>query len=92
MQVMVENQSLHKENASLKERVSGIELNQVRNNIIISGVPESKWEPCDTTVTRVHDTIASAISSGDIDQALEEAQTIEIVCCNSVGQYQMGRS
>ena len=91
-QMINENKLLHRENASLKDRISKIESNQVRNNIIISGIPESKWEPYNTTVARIHDTIAAAFSSGDIDQALEEARQIEIVCCNRIGRYQMGRN
>ena len=91
-QMMDENRLLHKENASLKDRISKIESNQVRNNIIISGIPESKWEPYNTTVARIHDTIAAAFSSGDIDQALEEARSIKIICCNHIGRYQMGRN
>ena len=89
-QMIDENRLLRKENTSLKERITKIELNQVRNNIIISGIPERKWEPYETTVARIHDTIAAAFSSGDIDQALEEARSIEIVCCNRIGRYQMG--
>ena len=90
-QVIQENKLLHRENATLKERISKIESNQVRNNIIISGIPEGKWETYDTTVSRIYDTIASAFSSGDIDQAMEEARQIEIVSCNRIGKYQMGK-
>ena len=91
-QMIDENRLLRRENASLKDRISKIESNQVRNNIIISGIPESKWEPYNTTVARIHDTIAAAFSSGDIDQVLEEARSIEIICCNRIGRYQMGRN
>ena len=90
-QLINENKLLRRENASLKERITKFESNQVRNNIIISGIPEGKWEPYDTTVARLYDTIATAFSSGDIDRALEEARQIEIVCCNRIGRYQMGR-
>ena len=61
------NKLLHRENASLKERITKIESNQVRNNIIISGIPEGKWESYNTTVARIYDTIATSFSSGDID-------------------------
>ena len=90
-QVIHENKLLCRENATLKEQLSKIESNQVRNNIIISGILEGKWETYDTTVARIYDTIATAFSSGDIDQALEEARQIEIVCCNHIGRYQMGK-
>ena len=39
------NRLLRRENAPLKDRISKIESNQMRNNIIISGIPKSKWEP-----------------------------------------------
>ena len=61
-QVINENKLLRRENASLKEQITKIESNQVRNNIIISGIPEGKWEPYDTTVARIYDTIATAFS------------------------------
>ena len=83
--MMAKNRSLCKENASLKDRVSRIETSQIRNNIIISSVPESKWEPYDTMVSRVHDTIAAAISTGDIDLALEDEKKMEVVCCSRIG-------
>ena len=90
-QVINENQLLHRENACLKERITKIGSNQVQNNIIISGIPEGKWELYNTTVARIYDTIATAFSSGDIDRALDEAKQIEIVCCNRIGRYQMGK-
>ena len=43
------------------------------------------------TVARIYDTIATAFSSSDIDRALDEAKQIEIVCCNRIGRYQMGK-
>ena len=76
-QVIHENKLLRRENASLKERISKIESNQVRNNIIISGIPEGKWETYDTTVARIYDTIATAFSSSNIDRALEEASGLK---------------
>ena len=54
-------------------------------------MPEGKWETYDATVARIYDTIATAFSSSDIDRALEEARQIEIVCCNRIGRYQMGK-
>ena len=49
-QMINENKQLCKENISLRERIMKIESDQVKNNIIISGIPESKWEPYETTV------------------------------------------
>ena len=43
-QMINENKLLRKENISLRERITKIESNQVKNNII-SGIPENKWEP-----------------------------------------------
>ena len=58
-QMINENKLLCRENAFLKERITKIKSNQVRNNIIISGIPESKWEPYDTTVASIYDTQAA---------------------------------
>ena len=76
----------------MKEQITRIKTAQLKNNIIISGVPENQWETYETTKARVHDTIASSIPNGNRDEALEEARCIEIVCCTRIGQYQLNRS
>ena len=42
--IMEENRLLQKENNSLKDRISQIETNQLKNNMIITGIPEQQWE------------------------------------------------
>ena len=47
--IVLENTSLKKENAALKERLNQIEQNQLKNNVIITGIPEQPWETYSTT-------------------------------------------
>ena len=47
--IVTENTCLKKENAALKERLSQIEQNQLKNNVIITGIPEQPWETYNTT-------------------------------------------
>ena len=56
-----ENHLLWKENHELKEILNKIELTQLGNNVIISGMEEQPWEGYTTTKERVYKTIASAM-------------------------------
>ena len=47
--IVNENILLKKENTALKERLSKIEQNQLKNNVIITGTPEQQWETYNTT-------------------------------------------
>ena len=66
--IVLENTSLKKENAALKERLNQIEQNQLKNNVIITGIPEQPWETYSTTKQRVIDTIASALRSNNDEE------------------------
>ena len=47
--IVTENTCLKRENTSLKERLSQIEQNQLKNNVIVTGIPEQQWETYNTT-------------------------------------------
>ena len=47
--IVTENTCLKRENTSLKERLSQIEQNQLKNNVTITGIPEQQWETYNTT-------------------------------------------
>ena len=64
----------------------------MKNNIIINGVAETKWEPYEITKTRVYETIASTLLKGDLMASMEEARKIDLVCCSRIGRYQMNRA
>ena len=57
----------------------------MKNNIIISDVAETRWEPYKTTKTRVHETIASIFSTGDPLAPIEEANKVEILLLHHNG-------
>ena len=88
--VAEENKQLHKENIALKDRIVKIELNQLGNNVIITGMQEQHWENYETTKERVYDTIAAAMG-GDASTALETARKVQITCCHRVGHYQVNK-
>ena len=69
-----------------------IETQQLKNNIIINGVAEVKWEPYEITKTRVYETLASALSKGDLMASMDEARKIELIGCSRIGRYQMNRA
>ena len=85
------NQVLQRENEELKTRLTQIEIMQLGNNVIISGMQEQSWETYDTTKERVVDTIVAAMGGEDENAARKEARKIEIACCSRVGRYQLGR-
>ena len=45
MSITAENVHLKKENLELREWLSHIKTQQMRNNIVINGMAETKWEP-----------------------------------------------
>ena len=91
--IVLENTSLKKENAALKERLNQIEQNQLKNNVIITGIPEQPWETYSTTKQRVIDTIASALRSNNDEERqanIAMAQNTEITYCTCIGRYRSG--
>ena len=82
---------MHKDNESLMDRISKIEMLQLENNVIISGQPEQPWETYESTKQRVVDTIASTMGSPTDSQIRQEASKIEIICCSRVDRYKMGK-
>ena len=91
-EIAAENMELKKENSQLKERLLHIETQQLKNNIIINGVAEVKWEPYEITKTRVYEKLASVLSKGDLMASMEEARKIELIGCSRIGRYQMNRA
>ena len=90
--ITAENAQLKKENLELREQLSHIKTQQMRNNIVINGMAETKWEPYEVTKTRVHETIASTLPIGDLKSAMEEAKKVDLVCCSRIGRYQINRA
>ena len=90
-QLLEENWQLKRENSELRERLSRIEVTQLGNNIILSGMPEVPWERYETTKERVVEAIASTMGSKDDDIIKAEARKIEISCCSRIGSYKLGR-
>ena len=62
---LAENKILKKANETLKECLTQIELAQLENNVIISGMQEQPWETYDTTKERVIDMIVAAMGCED---------------------------
>ena len=81
---------LKHENISLKERISKIELNQLTNNVIITGVPKQQWEPYEVTKQHVLDTVATSIRSKSDDERQQNVlnvNQININYCTRVGRF-----
>ena len=84
-----ENFLLWKENHELKKRLNKIELTQLGNNVIISGMQEQPWEGYTTTKERVYETIASAMGGDNLEETMKDARKIDITCCTRIGKYQL---
>ena len=82
-----ENKLLRKENTELKSRLDTIEQNQLRNNVLLSGIQEGPYEQYNTTKLRIQEMIAITINSGNAVQDLETAKGIEIIDCKRLGKY-----
>ena len=82
-----ENKLLRKENTELKSRLDTIEQNQLRNNVLVSGIQEGPYEQYNTIKLRIQEMIAVTINSGNAVQDLETAKGIEIIDCKRLGKY-----
>ena len=50
----------------------------MRNNIVINGMAETKWEPYEVTKTRVYEMIPSTLPIVDLKSAMEEAKKVNL--------------
>ena len=89
------NTELRWENKDLKDCVGKIEATQLSNNIIITGIPEQPFETYEKTKQCIYDTIASALLTSDPsleNNALSEAQRVDIVYCSRIGRQKLGQN
>ena len=87
--ILKENKELKQENQALKERLDQIEINQLGNNLIITGIPENTWESYSHTKQRVTDTIAASIGTNNDPVALSQAEKVEISYCTHIGRQRV---
>ena len=79
--VLIRNNSLEKENMALKERLDKIEMNQLSNNVIITGVAEQTWETYKHTKQRVIDTVVASLGKTENTLEMEAAKSTNISYC-----------
>ena len=95
LKVLDENQELGRELKELKECVNKIEMAQLSNNIIVTGIPEQPFETYEKTKQRIYDVIAEAIKNSDPTQemcAMNTAKNIDITYCSRVGKSKPGQN
>ena len=95
LKVLDENQELKRELKELKEHVSKIEMAQLNNNIIVTGIPEQPFETYEKTKQRLYDVIVEAIRNSDPTQetfAMNTAKNIDITYCSRVGKSRPGQN
>ena len=73
----------------LKKRLNKIELTQLGNNVIISGMQEQPWEGYTMTKERVYKTIASAMGGSNLEETMKDTRKIDITCCTRIGKYHL---
>ena len=91
-QMVNENVELRQENQNLKEWLDKLELLQLTNNAIITGIPEQQWESYALTKQRVYDTIAASKGTSNDPEHVNEARKIEITYCTRIGKYRPNNS
>ena len=87
-----ENRLLRKENDALKVRLDKIEQDQLRNNVLLTGIPEGPFEDYSITKLRVQEMLAILINSGDAAKDLETAKQADITNCRRLGKYRPNHS
>ena len=80
------NTSLERENMVLKERLDKIKMNQLSNNVIITGVAEQTWETYEHTKQWVIDTVVASLGKTVNPSEIEEAKRIAISYCTRLGR------
>ena len=84
--VLKRNNILEKENMVLKERLDKIEMNQLSNNVIITGVAEQTWETYKHTKQRVIDTVVMSLGRTGNTFKIEAAKGTDISYCTRLGK------
>ena len=85
--ILDENKKLRNENSKLLERIQRIEIQQLSNNVIISGITEAPWEQYESTKQCVHDTVAACMGYAGDAACQERTKQVEIMCCSCVGRF-----
>ena len=70
----------------LKERLDKIKMNQLSNNVIITGVAEQTWETYEHTKQWVIDTVVASLGKTVNPSEIEEAKWIDISYCTRQGR------
>ena len=84
--VLIRNESLEKENMALKERLGKIEMNQLSNNVIITGVAEQTWETYEHIKQRVLETVVASLGKTENTLEIEVAKSTNISYCTRLGK------
>ena len=84
--MLIRNDSLEKENMALKERLDKIEMNQLSNNVIITGVAEQTWETYEHMKQRVLDTVVVSLGRTENTTEIEAARNTDISYCTRLGK------
>ena len=94
-----ENSALKTEVVILKENCEELktQLNKLENkslecNLIISGIPENRWETDDTRVKTLHRYIADTIKMDNPQDRYNRACNIVIECCKRLGPRDANRT
>ena len=74
------------EHDELKRRVSNLEDMKLNGNVIFHGIPETRWEKDDETLSKVYNMMAE-ISEGNTKQdKLEQAKKVKILSVRRLGK------
>ena len=84
--ILKRNQSLEKENTTLKDRLDRIEMDRLGNNVIITGIAEQTWETYEHTKQHVRDTVVASLGNINNPTEIEEARQTDISYCTRIGR------
>ena len=80
------------ENKQLNDRVQHLEDKLLECNVVFQGVPDSVWEPMETTREKILTAISHTISGESHEQKMEQARNIPIKEIYRTGKYTAMRS
>ena len=75
------------ENKNLSTRVRILEDKLMEGNVVLQGIPDSLWEPGETTKEKVLTAIAHTIGGENFEEKMDQARKIPIKDIARIGRY-----
>ena len=91
-QVVTKVKRIEDEQTKLKRKIQDLENRVLSNNLVLKGVPDTKWEEERETLRKVYQELSASVEVKDNENKLEIAQKIGIRKCKRMGRFTQDQS